>query len=216
MNTFASPGRIMKVMFVLMGLVFLLDADPAISSSLNFRGLSAAARDVDVRKIFPKVRQQNYCRQGETVSRSAEGETLCSQLTFDGYILDNTAFDINFIFSPDGRLRYISLIKLYGNYRDDEGSVKASVINSTFTSLSDLLSSKYGPAVSDPPGSYLQRGPVNNELEWQPGRGTKWQSGGDRISLKSDGAETRTKLGLFRGSVQIFYRFARRDQFDKF
>ena len=89
-------------------------------------------------------------------------------------------------------------------------------IKTTFTSLADLLSSKYGPAVADPPGSFLRRGVADSELEWQPGRGTKWQAGGDRISLSSDGTESKTTPGLFRGTVQIFYRLARRNEFNKF
>lgn len=206
----------MRIASILLGVVSLMCASPAMSEALTLRGLGASAKSADVRKVFPQARPQNDCRQGETVSRSAEGETLCAQLTFDGYLLDNIPFDVTFVFNPDGTLRYISLLKLYGTFQTDEGSVRAGTINSTFTSLADLLSSKYGPAVANPPGSYLRRGPVDNEFEWQPGRGTKWQSGGDRISLKSDGTESKTTPGLFRGSVQIFYRFAKRDEFDKF
>lgn len=199
--------------------VFVLSltiATPAWSQSLTFRGLSSISKNADVLKVFPLSQPQNFCRKGETVSRNASGLTQCEELTFEGYMLDNVSFHATFRFNPDGTLRYISLLKLFGTYQTDDGSVPVETINTTFTSLADLLSSKYGPAVADLPGSFLRRGAPNSEREWQPGRGTKWQTGGDRISLRSDGTESKTTPGLFRGGVHIFYTLARREEFDKF
>jgi hypothetical protein len=196
--------------------VSLAIATPAWSQNLTFRGLSSTSTRADVLKTFPLAQSQNFCRKGETVSRNAGGLKLCEELSFEGYMLDNVSFDATFLFNPDGTLRYISLLKLFGTYQTDDGSVPVGTINTTFTSLADLLSSKYGPAVTDPPGSFLRRGAPDSGLEWQPGRGTKWQAGGDRISLRSDGTESKTTPGLFRGTVQIFYTLARREEFDKF
>jgi hypothetical protein len=191
-------------------------ATPAWSQKLTFRGLGSTSTRADVLKTFPLAQSQNYCRTGETVSRNADGLTLCEQLLFNDYMLDNVSFVATFLFNPDGTLRYVSLQKLFGTYRTDDGSVPVGTINTAFTSLADLLSSKYGSAVANPPGSFLRRGAPDSELEWQPGRGTKWQAGGDRISLSSDGTESKTTPGLFRGSVHVFYTFARLEEFDKF
>jgi hypothetical protein len=207
----------MRSLIVSAFVVSLAVSTPAWSQTLTFRGLSYNSKQADVLKIFPLARPQNYCRAGETVSRNASGLSLCEQLSVDGYVLDNVSFDLTFVFNPDGTLRYVSLIKMFGKYGKDEGNtVPVGTINTTFTSLADLLSSKYGPAVADPPGSFLRRGAPDSELEWQPGRGTKWQDGGDRISLRSDGTESKTTPGLFRGTVQIFYTLARCDEFNKF
>lgn len=206
----------MKSFIVSAFVISLVVATPAWSQNLSFRGLSSTSKRADVLKVFPLSHSRNYCSASETVSRSADGLTLCEQLLFEGYMLDNVSFDVTFAFNPDGTLRYVSLLKLFGTYRTDEGSVPVAIIRSTFVSLADLLSSKYGPAVTDPPGSFLQRGVAGSKLEWQPGRGTKWQAGGDRISLSSDGTESKTTPGLFRGAIQIFYTLARREEFNRF
>ena len=207
----------MRPLFVSAFTLCLVVATPAWSQSLAFRGLSSNSTNADVLKVFPLARTENDCRAGDTVSRNAEGLTACARLSTEGYMLDNVSFDVSFVFNPDGKLRYVSLIKMFGRYGRDEGDVvPVATIRSTFTSLADLFSSKYGPAVTDPPGSYLRQGAADSELEWQPGRGTKWQGGGDRISLSSSGTESKTTPGLFRGTIQIFYRLARRDEFSKF
>lgn len=207
----------MKINSIPLMFIGLLCAPSAMAEPLRFRGLSAASRISDVRKVFPEAQLQNDCRKGETVGRNADGETLCDELKMADYVLDNVPFDVTFAFNPNGTLRYIALLKFYGTYRNDDSNVSAVTIKITFTSLADLISSKYGAAVSNPPISYLLgRGPVDNELEWQPERGTKWENGGDRISLKTDGRESKSMPGSFRGSVMIFYRFAKRSEFDKF
>lgn len=207
----------MKVASILLGLALLLCATPAISDPLTFRGLGASSKKENVLKVFPQARSKNSysCSQGETIERSPEGETMCETLEVDSYLLDNIEFDLGFKFNVDGTLRYVSLWKKYGTYGTDEGKVPASTINSAFMSLADLLTSKYGPSAID-----LFRMRPTNEIdkksEWQPGRGTTMQFGGDRISLSSSGVESRTAPGLFVGTVQIFYTFAKRDEFDKF
>lgn len=205
----------MKAISSLLAVACLLVASPT-WAQLTFRGLGSSSTSADVRKLFPQARPQNYCRQGETVERSADGLTLCEKLGFNGYALDGVSFDVSFGFNPDGTLRFVSLIKLYGSYRPNGGSVSPGTINSTFYSLMDLFSSKYGPSVANPPGGLLRRGPVDHELEWQPGRGTKWQAGGDRILLRSSGLESKIEPGQYKGTVQIFYQFAKREEFDKF
>lgn len=213
-------NTVQRVFLLLFGpalLLYLVVAAPARAENLTFRGLNSNSTSADVMKLFPSARPESSCRNGETVSRNADGETLCRRLWLGAYPLDNMSFDMAFVFTPDGKLRYVSLIKDFGNYERDEGKiVPAEVIQSAFTSLADLLASKYGPAVSDPPRSYLRRGAADSRLEWQPGRGTKWQSGGDRISLSSHGLESKTVPRLFRGTIQIFYTFARREEFERF
>ena len=93
--------------------ISLAVATPAWSQDLTFRGLSSTSNRVDILKVFPLAQPQNFCRNGETVSRNAEGLTLCAQLSLEGYMLDNVSFDVTFIFNPEGTLRYVSLIKIF-------------------------------------------------------------------------------------------------------
>ncbi len=205
----------MRITFATIGLAALFWAGQVHAQALTFRGLGASSISADVRKEFPQARVQNYCNEGETLKRSGEGETLCAELAVENYVLDNVSFDLTFMFNPDGTLRYVLLTKTYGNFRSEEGGATVATINATFTSLADLLSSKYGPPVADAPRPTFG-GPVEDAREWQPGGGPRFRAAGDHISLTSRGIESRTKPGTFRGSIQIFYRLAKRAEFDKF
>jgi hypothetical protein len=166
--------------------------------------------------MFPQAQTQSDCSNGQAVARSSDGVTHCEQLFVEIYPLDNIDFRLTFIFNPEGTLRYVSLIKSFGAPRTDQGSVSLGTLHSTFQSLADLLSSKYGSAVADSPMDMLQLNSDDRRREWQPGRSNNWQDGGDRLTLNARARESSTTPGLFRGSVQIFYTFARRGEFDRF
>lgn len=206
----------MRQLKILVLLFSLVASTPAWAEPLKFRGLDSGSTRSDVLAVFPQAVADNPCRSGETLSRSADGPTLCEQLRLDGYELADLEFDVSFIFTPTGTLRYVSLSKTVGRWGTDEGTVSLAAIESMYRSLADLVSSKYGPAVTDPPSSLMPRSSGNNQLEWQPGRSSDWQAGGDRISLSSDARESRTAPGRYRGGVHLFYTFARRDEFDRF
>lgn len=123
-------------------------------------------------------------------------------------MLDNNDFDVTFIFNPDGTLRYVSLLRSFGDYRNEMDQVPISTISSAAVSLSDLLASKYGQAVKDAPSGFLSKERLL-EMEWQPGRGASWKSGGDRVALRAEATESKKNPGLYRGSIQIFYTFTR-------
>lgn len=205
----------MKFISLLIVTLGLTIASHAMAEPLTFRGLGSSSTSADVKRVFPQVKNDNLCRDGEKSSRSADGETKCEQLRLTNYVLDNIEFNVSFIFNMDGTLRHVSIIKLYGVYTADKVPVSAGTLRSTFRSLADLLSSKYGPAVDDAPGYDLKFSPVDQKLQWQPGRGEKWQSGGDRISLSTSGIESRTEPGMYNGTIHIFYTFAKRDQLDR-
>lgn len=206
--------RITPVLFAVIG---LLMASPTMSKGLSFRGLTASSFRSDVLKTFPNAEASRsiICDRNQKTTRSADGETLCDEVEIREYVLDNTPFSVTFGFNPDGTLRYISLIKQFGRLQKGAAVIDAGTVKSTFTSLADLISSKYGPAVVDSP-SFLLYGSHSREFEWQPGRGTKWQNGGDRIKLKADGYPSLESPQIHYGSIQIFYEFAKRGEFDKF
>lgn len=189
-------------------------AIPASAAPLTFRNLGAASTKADVLKVFPNAQVENNCSSGETLARSAEGVTLCEELTVDDVRLDNIDFSATFAFNPDGHLRYLSLMRISGGgFKGTTADI--ALARSVASSLADLLSTKYGPPVKDPPGSFIRRKEELLELEWQPGRGDKWMSGGDRISLSAEALESRRQPGSYLITVQLFYRFARRQELDK-
>ena len=204
----------MKLIHIAWAAALLTMSTTASAAPLTFRGLSASSTKSDVLKAFPKAVPRSTCRAGETTARSASGVTDCVHVIVDGYKLDNDLFSLSFIFNPNGSLRYVSVMKMYGGFRDT-GLVPLTTIRSAAQSMSDLLASKYGPAVLDAPGSFGRLKSSVLALEWQPDRGTTWQSGGDRVSLQADAYEGKTTLGLFYGSVQVFYTFARRADLDR-
>lgn len=206
----------MRAALTLIGIINLLLAGPAVAEPLSFRGLSASSKSSEVRKIFPNAQRKNICRAGVDFFKTSDGEMLCEELFVDNYALNGLTFKASFLFNPDGTLRHVSLLKQFGAYGKNGQGVPATAINSAFISLADLISSKYGQEVADPPGAFMRLGPVGGKREWQPGRGTKWQHGGDRIALSADAIEKSAAPGLYVGSVQIFYSFAKKGEFDRF
>lgn len=205
--------KILGVAAVFLGLAL---TTPSWAEGFSFRGLDARSTRADVSRLFPQAQTQSDCFNGEAVARSSDGITHCEQLFVESYPLDNLDFGLTFIFNLEGTLRYVSLHKSFGAFRTDEGSVSLGTIHSTFQSLADLLSSKYGPSVADSPSDMIRLNPDDRRREWQPGRSNSWQAGGDRLTLSADGRQSRTAPGLYRGSVHIFYTFARREEFDRF
>ncbi|MDO9474030.1 MAG: hypothetical protein Q7J28_13315 [Caulobacter sp.] len=204
--------------FVTAGLMTFLLAAGAFaqpSAKLAFQGLDGRSAQADVLKKFPQATRENDCAAGETVSRRADGDVACESLVLDAYEVDGVDFKARFLFSIEGKIRYVSLLRQYGSPLRELPGVKREEIASRFSSLADLLSTKYGSAVADPPGSLLGVGRRVGDLEWQPGRGTKWMSGGDRISLSADAYEKRTSPGTYWGSVHIFYVFGRSGEADR-
>lgn len=65
-------------------------------------------------KEFPAAIRKNNCKSGQTVQRSANGETLCETLELSDYVLDGTTYEASFMFDINGRLRYVSLIMQWG------------------------------------------------------------------------------------------------------
>jgi hypothetical protein len=206
----------MKILGMVVGFLCLALATPSWAQGFSFRGLDARSTKADVSRMFPQAQTQSDCSNGEAVARSSDGVTHCEQLFVESYPLDNLEFRLTFIFNPEGTLRYVSLIKSFGAFRTDEGSVSLGTLHSTFQSLADLLSSKYGSAVADSPLDMMQLNSDDRRREWQPGRSNNWQDGGDRLTLSTEGRQSRTAPGLYRGSVHIFYTFARREEFDRF
>ena len=191
-------------------------ATPAYSqtaSSLSFNGLTGKSTRADVLKVFPKAEMQNDCNHGETESRTADGVTACEQLAFEGYKLDNDTFKVTLEFNTNGTLRYVSVLKLLGDY-PPEGKLARSTVESKVASLADLLSSKYGPSVRNVPGASLFGARKIADYEWQPGRGSEWKSGGDRVALTADGNDLDGS-GIVGGSIHIFYTFARAAELDR-
>lgn len=205
----------MKATAMLIAGIYLCAAAPAHSDSFSFRELNANSVKSDVLTAFPHATEGNDCRDGEDYSRSSDGLTQCKNLTVAIYELDNIPFTLTFMFSVEGFLRYVSLDYAFGYGRNEEG-LPLTTVRSSFWSLADLISSKYGSTVTDPPSSLRAPDPSRDDLEWQPTNGIRWQAGGDRISLSSYRVESRTNPGLYKGTLQIFYTFARRDQFKQF
>ncbi len=207
----------MRITPILIAVIGLLVANPAMSKGMNFRGLTASSTPTDVLKTFPQAEPSRtmLCRPGEKTMRSADGETLCYVIEIPDYVLDNTHFSVTFIFNPDSTLRYVGLIKQFGRLQKGAAAIDVSTVKSIFVSLADLISSKYGPAVDNSP-SLLLFGSSNNEYEWQPGSGTKWQNGVDRIKLKAEGFPTLETPGIHYATINIFYEFAKRGEFSKF
>lgn len=205
----------MKLIIALSACLLMCSPLSAHSQTFSFRGLDSSSRRSDVLSVFPEARLERECANGEEYSRSSEGLTQCEVLHIE-YELDGQQFDGTFMFSIEGTLRYVGLTRSFGFGRNEVGTVRRETADSAFRSLADLLASKYGPSVSDTPRSLLGYNPLFQERQWQPGRGTRWQSGGDRISLTSDLRESRTTPGRFRGTLQVFYTFARRGEFDRF
>lgn len=189
-------------------------ASSAMAEPLTFRKLGASSTREAVLKVFPTAITKNYCKSGQRLESSSEGNTLCDKLLVEPYTLDGLNFQAGFIFAPDGRLRYVNLIKSYGRYGSEEGLVSLSEIKTDYASLQDLLLSKYGPSTRDP--LQFGVGDYSGEMRWQPGRGTELQSGGDRISLNWSARESLKTPGRYRGTIQIFYTFAKVTEFDKF
>lgn len=210
-----SLGDNLKSMIAFAACLTLCFATSAEAETLSFRGLDSSSRKADVLRVFPSADAESDCRPGEEFARSSEGLTQCEVLRVD-YELDGLVFDGTFMFSPEGTLRYVALTRSFGWGRSEAGTVRRATAESAFQSLADLFASKYGPSVRGSPSSLLPSNPLRQTLEWQPGRGTAWQSGGDRISLTSDLRESPTTPGMFRGSMQVFYTFARRGEFDRF
>lgn len=168
----------------------------------------------DALKVFPDALKRNSCRAGETESRSADGATACERLKVVDYKLDNDSFMLTLAFNTNGTLRFVSVLKLIDDFSPTETRLPLSTIQSKASSLADMLASKYGPAVANAPGASLNIGGSKIlDLEWQPGRSNKWQSGGDRISLKAE-ARNKDGMGLYEGDIQIFYRFERTGELD--
>lgn len=186
----------------------------ASSEPLTFRGLGATSTQADVLRSFPSAQVENYCNTGETLARSAEGVTLCAQLRVDEITLDNSTFSGTFSFDPDGHLRYLSLMRILGaGFKGTANDIASA--RSITTSLADLLSTKYGPSVKDSPDAWMHLKEELVKLEWQPGRGDKWLSGGDRISLSAEANESARNPGNFVVTVQLFYRFARKQELNQ-
>jgi hypothetical protein len=205
----------MKILIAVLAGLIAWSPVPAHSQTLSFRGLDSSSQRNDVLRIFPEARVESQCRNGEEYSRSADGLTQCDVLTVE-YELDAQIFNGTFLFNTEGSLRYIGLTHSFGWGRDEAGIIPRETAESAFRSLADLLASKYGPSVSDTPRSLLGHNPLSQERQWQPGGGTRWRSGGDRISLTSDLRVSRTSPELYKGSLQVFYTFARRGEFDRF
>lgn len=196
----------------------LLICGSAVAQPLNllaFQGLDGRSTRADALKLFPTVARENQCSKGQASSRSAEGETACETFVVDAYKVDNTEFKLTFIFTIEGQLRYVSLLHHYGSPHRDLPGVKREEIAIRYRSLADLLSTRYGPAVVDSSGLSLALASTVGELEWQPGRGSKWIAGGDRVKLFADAIEKRSEPGAYWGTVHIFYTFGRRSEADR-
>lgn len=190
-------------------LILVLVASQAVAGTpLTFRGLSSKSTWADVKSAFPAAEIRHTCNKGQTMARSANGVTLCDQL-ITTYDLDQNTYKATFIFNPNRTLRYVSLLKFFGEDGLRGSKQDIPTASSTANSLADLLSTKYGPPVIDPPGSLLRLKSEILLLEWQPGRGVNWQSGGDRIKLEAEAIEAAKSSGKYIISVQLFYTFAR-------
>jgi hypothetical protein len=183
--------------------------------SLSFQTLTSRSGPIDVLKAFPRANHESQCFNGAKVSRSADGETACDTLVVQKYNVDNTDFDLTFIFGTEGTLRYVSLIHGYGTFGPQGTGVPKADIQLRFNSISDLLATRYGPAVKNPPGYLSYPTDQIGQLEWQPGRGTEWMSGGDRVELSAEARQLKSDLSLFNGVLQIFYTFGRRSEGSK-
>lgn len=205
-------------MTAIIALAALLVSGSAIAQSPNalaFQGLDGRSGQADVLKTFSKASRGNQCSNGEVTARSGDGETACETLVVEAYKIDNTDFELNFIFSTEGKLRYVFLIHHYGSPHRDLPGVKKEEIMIRYRSLADLLATRYGPDVIASPGNTVGLAGRIGEIEWQPGRGPKWAAGGDRVTLSADAMEKRLGPGTYWGSVQIFYVFGRRSEADR-
>lgn len=175
----------------------------------SFNNLTGSSDKSEVISQFPEAYAKNRCRKGEQFFDIGSGSLLCEALNVTGFNLDGQDFNITFLFNYDGSLRHVSVQKSFGVFGGGGlDGVDRYTIVSTFRSLSDLLRTRYGqpvefPLPDDPNGMSLK-------LEWQPNGPTKWQPGGDRVSLSATLAESRRRPGTFTGDVTIFYTFERR------
>ena len=195
-------------------LLLVLCSGYASAQGMTFRGLTSASKTADVMKEFPSAIRKNNCKSGQTVQRSANGETLCETLELSDYVLDGTTYEASFMFDINGRLRYVSLIMQWGHPVLDIPPITTAELDSRFHSLADLISSKYGPA-TETPLPFFSLDKNDKKLEWQPGRGTRWQSGGDRIQISSSTIKEVEPSKVW-AMLSVFYTFARREEFDRF
>lgn len=191
---------------------FAITPAAAQPSILAFQGLSGTSNQADVLRVFSKAKAENSCSAGQASNKSADGEVACGTLKVETYVVDNTTFELTFMFTLEGKLRYVSLLRIYGIPGPDGSGVPKSEIAIRYASMADLLSTRYGPAVREAPGAMFRSSTKIGELEWQPGRGQEWQEGGDRLKLSADAMERSQSPGTYWGSVHVFYTFARRGE----
>lgn len=194
-----------------------LCSQPAAAQEMNFRGLNGQSTRQDALKAFPAALVLDACSAGEKELRSAEGSTDCKQMELPVYELDGKKFELTILFSLGGNVRHISLLQSVGRPSTGEGNVDRGALSSAFVSLADLVSSKYGASVSDMQS--CRSTPANAvcyKREWQPGRGSFWKPGGDRIFLEVSGREGRLTPQKFWGSIHLFYTFAKTAEFERF
>jgi hypothetical protein len=170
---------------------------------LTFNGLSGKSTLQDVRKKFPKALVKNYCRNGETIQKSADGPYRCETLALNNYLLAGYNFELFFWFYESGSLKGISL--RWPDSKSASGLSEGEIKNAYYSIL-DQIVAKYGTYCKRPPCELIG----NTCAEWQMDGNTIWHAGGERIEL-----EANTTSMAMKG-VTLSYKFADRSSFERF
>jgi len=200
----------MPSLSAIFAICLLLTSGVAVAASpAAFRGLDGQSRIKDVLNIFPTARSKNKCSAGEVEQKSADGSTACEIFAVEAYKLNDTHFDLSFMFNLDGTLRYVSILKVMGSPVGADRGVERSAIVRLFLMMIEPLSARFGASVVDMPGATYHSKYEVGEIEWQPGKGTAWRSGVDRVKLSANAVERSNWPNTYSGSVHIFYSFIR-------
>jgi hypothetical protein len=207
------------------------------AEKVSFQGLDGSSTRQDVLKSFPHAKSGSVCGAGVSVRRWAGGEDSCSYLSVDNYVVDNRAYNIFFNFSPDEKLKSVSLSWRFGS-APFEGlkPLPKYQLYSQFESAFKLLNYKYGDPLKEMglQSQHLSDCVVNNggdmgwsyDLcdEWQSGPSEKYEAGQDHIILKlsahtEDSAvqvdRQTSEDELYQGEVSVEYKFVDSKAADK-
>ena len=122
----------------------------AVSASANaaqvtFQGLTGSSRQADVLRAFPGAKHsRKFCREGQAVGKSPDGDFQCDLLEVNSYKVGDTDFRADFIFSTDRRLTQVLLMYFWPSTTGPEDEPNYSVISNKFEYMSNLLELRYG------------------------------------------------------------------------
>jgi hypothetical protein len=174
----------------------------AANSALSFNGVTGRSTIAAVHQRFSTARLQSLCAPRQRTSVFVDGVASCDYLKVPDYKLAGYEFELSLFFTATGTLKTASLTWP----KNGQGHPTAYEIENTYNAVTNLLVSKYGPYVKDPPCDYLGR----RCHEWQMDGTSDWHTGGERIAIRYDPAPRAL------AAVALTYSFADWASFERF